>query len=170
MPPPAVDPVHRTSYTFTRQGETLTVTATFEAGAELPTHSHPRQQEVWWLESGTLEFHLDGTWTTITSGTGKITVPRGTVHGLRNTSGREAVGVAEATPALDLQEFLVESAAAARKGWIRRGGIPGSLTGARWAASFLDRFADQTVMTFPPPALQKLVRPLGRIGDPPRPF
>ncbi len=35
------------------------------------------------------------------------------------------------------------------------GRIPRSLKGARWAASFLERYRAETVMTFPPPLAQK---------------
>ena len=56
----------------------------------------------------------------------------------------------EVYPALGLQSFLEESAAAAREGLLRKGGIPRNLRGARWAAKFLARHRGETVMTFPP--------------------
>ena len=66
-------------------------------------------------------------------------------------------------PALDLQEFLTESAAAAREGLFMRGGIPRSLRGARWAASFLKKHRDNVVMTFPPRFVQSaMIALLGR--------
>ncbi len=36
-----------------------------------------------------------------------------------------------------------------------RGGIPRSLRGARWAASFLKRNRADVVMSFPPPFVQR---------------
>jgi hypothetical protein len=44
-----------------------------------------------------------------------------------------------------------------------RGGIPRSLRGARWAASFLKKHRDNVVMTFPPRFVQSaMIALLGR--------
>ena len=66
------------------------------------------------------------------------------------------------TPALGLQSFLEESAAAARDGLFMKGGIPKGLKGARWAADFLDRYGEETVMVFPPKFVQTATRALFR--------
>jgi len=66
-------------------------------------------------------------------------------------------------PALGLQSFLEESAAAGRDGLFMKGGIPRGLRGARWAAKFLKRHREETVMTFPPrPAQAAMIALLGR--------
>jgi hypothetical protein len=64
------------------------------------------------------------------------------------------------TPAGRLQEFLTESARAAREGLYNAGNLPTSFRGATWLAEFALRFRDETVMTSPPPALQRLTLPL----------
>ena len=38
-----------------------------------------------------------------------------------------------------------------------RGGIPRGLRGMRWAARFLARHGDETVMVFPPRPVQRLL-------------
>ena len=62
------------------------------------------------------------------------------------------------------RSFLTEASWAAREGLIRRGGIPGSVKGLGWAARFLERHSDHTVMSFPPPFAIKLMKPFRRIG------
>jgi hypothetical protein len=59
-----------------------------------------------------------------------------------------------------LEEFLVESARAAREGLYNSRNLPSSWQGAVWAAGFAQRFRDETVMTSPPPALQQVLLPL----------
>ena len=95
---------------------------------------------------------------------GSILVKPGTKHGLEST-GTEAHLRCHVVPALDLQGFLTESAAAAREGLFMRGGIPRSLRGARWAAGFLKKYRDDVVMTFPPRFVQSaMIALLGRSG------
>jgi hypothetical protein len=64
------------------------------------------------------------------------------------------------TPAGGLEEFLTESARAAREGLYNARNLPTGFRGATWLAEFALRFRDETVMTSPPPALQRLVLPL----------
>ena len=65
---------------------------------------------------------------------------------------------------MDLEEFLTESAWAAREGLFMKGGIPKSWRGAKWAAAFLAKHEEQTVMTFPPRFAQRMMKPLARLG------
>jgi quercetin dioxygenase-like cupin family protein len=160
-----VDPVHGVRYEFEQgEGDLLTVDSWMQDGGGLPKHYHPIQEEIWWVEEGEVSFHLDGEWRTLRPEDGKVVVPAGTVHGLENRSGAETHLRAEVRPPLDLQEFLTDSARAAREGLFMKGGIPKSWRGAKWAAGFLARHEDQTVMTFPPRFVQKAMRPLARLG------
>ena len=69
------------------------------------------------------------------------------------------------TPAGHLEEFLTDSARAAREGLYNARNLPTSLRGAGWIARFALQHRDETVMTSPPPALQRLLLPLAaRIG------
>lgn len=164
MNEPTVDPVHGVRYEFEQEGdELLTVDSWMQDGGGLPKHYHPVQEEIWWVVEGEVRFHLDGHWRTLRAEDGKVVVPPGTVHGLENKSGSETHLRAEVRPPLDLQEFLTDSARAAREGLFMKGGIPKSWRGAKWAAGFLARHEDQTVMTFPPRFAQKMMRPLARL-------
>ncbi len=154
------DPVHRVRYTFEHQGEDMLVETWMEAGGGLPKHYHPKQTETWWVISGEVTVHFDGEWKPFTPETGRIVVAPGIVHGFKNESGAEAHLGCEVSPALHLEDFLTESAEAARAGLFMKGGIPTSFKGARWAAGFLDRHGEETVLTFPPRFVQKAMKPL----------
>ena len=92
-----------------------------EDGGGLPKHYHPIQEETWWW--CTARF---ASTSTVPGGRfpedGKVVVRPGIVHGLENRSGAEA-HLREVRPPLDLQEFLTESAWAAREGLFMKGGI-----------------------------------------------
>lgn len=161
---PIVDPEHEVSYGFERRGANLFVASELRPGAILPKHKHPAQEEIWWVESGEVEIFIDGKWRRTNAASGKVVVEPGVVHGLRNRGSEPARLGTDVIPAMDLEEFLTEAAWAAREGLIKRGGVPGSLRGLGWAARFLRRHSDHTVMSFPPPFAIRLMRPFERIG------
>jgi quercetin dioxygenase-like cupin family protein len=162
MPAPVHDPVHRATYTFEPDGEDLWVETRLEPGGALPPHLHPHQEEHWSVVEGAVRFQLGSDKRVIGPADGTVLVAPGTKHGLEST-GAEAHLRCHVIPALDLQEFLTESAAAAREGLFMRGGIPRSLRGARWAAGFLKKHRDNVVMTFPPRFVQSaMIALLGR--------
>ena len=161
---PIVDPEHNVSYGFERRGDNLLVRSELRPGAILPKHKHPVQEEIWWVESGEVEIFIDGEWRPADAATGRVVVEPGVVHGLRNRGTEPARLGTDVIPAMDLEEFLTEAAWAAREGLIKRGGIPRSLKGLGWAARFLRRHSDDTVMSFPPPFVVRLMRPLERLG------
>ena len=154
------DPVHRVSYTFERDGENLWVNTRFEPGAHLPEHFHPASEERWAALDGTLRVKLDGTWRDLRPEDGPVAVLPNMRHELKNESGRTVEGRTECIPALHLEKFLIESARAAREGLFNKHNLPTSWRGAVWAADFSQRFRDETVMTSPPPAVQRIVSPL----------
>jgi quercetin dioxygenase-like cupin family protein len=154
------DPVHGVSYSFERDGENLWVHTWMEDGGHLPEHFHPQQEERWEVLEGTVRLKLDGTWKDLTPEDGPASVAANVRHELENTSGREAHLRTEVLPALRLEEFLIESARGAQEGLYNASNRPTSWRGAVWIADFSQRFRDETVMTSPPPALQKLVVPL----------
>jgi mannose-6-phosphate isomerase-like protein (cupin superfamily) len=162
MSAPAHDPVHRATYTFEPDGDDLWVETRLEPGGALPPHLHPRQEEHWSVLEGTVRFQLGSEKRVIGPADGTIVVVPGVKHGLEST-GAEAHLRCHVVPALELEEFLTESAAAAREGLFMRGGIPRGLRGARWAASFLKKHRDDVVMTFPPRFVQSaMIALLGR--------
>ena len=153
------DPLHRVSMSFERDGEDLWVTTWLQDGGHLPEHFHPTLDEYWEVLDGTAEVKVDGTWRTVTADDGIVVVGRNVRHELKNTSGREAHLRTRVTPAGSLQEFLTESAWAAREGLYDARAMPTSVRGALWIAEFAHRFRGETVMTSPPPALQRIVLP-----------
>jgi quercetin dioxygenase-like cupin family protein len=159
-PQPEVhDPVHKTSYAFEQRGESLWVYTWFEPGAHLPEHFHPSYEERWEAVEGTLRVKLAGAWRDRTAADGPVLVERNVRHAVRNESGREVLGRTEVTPPGRLVEFLTESARAAREGLYNARNLPTSWRGALWLADFADRFSDDSVVTSPPPALQRLLLP-----------
>src|SRR5919106_4018819 len=154
------DPIHRVAMAFEREGERLIVSTWLEPGGHLPEHFHPTLEERWEVLDGTVAFKLDGSWRDLTPEDGPVLVAPNVRHELRNTSGREARLRTEVIPPGGLEEFLTESARAAREGLYNARNLPTSFRGATWLAAFALRFRDETVMTSPPPAVQRVVLPL----------
>jgi mannose-6-phosphate isomerase-like protein (cupin superfamily) len=154
------DPVHRVSYSFRHKGADLWVYTWLEDGGHLPEHYHPSLEEHWETLEGAARVKLDGTWRDLLPADGPILVARNARHELRNESGEVARMRTRVTPAGRLEEFLVESARAAREGLYNDRNMPTGFRGATWIADFALRFRDETVMTSPPPALQRVVLPL----------
>jgi hypothetical protein len=103
---------------------------------------------------------LDGTWRDLVPSDGPVVVAPNVRHELKNESGSEARLQTEVIPAGRLEEFLTESARAARDGLYNARNMPTSWRGAVWVADFAQRFRDETVMTSPPPAVQRALTPL----------
>jgi quercetin dioxygenase-like cupin family protein len=163
MSEPIRDPVSRVRMSFEPEGENLIVSLWLEPGGGLPAHFHPRQEERWSVVEGTVRFRLGDDERVIGPDDGEIPVPPGTVHGLASASDREAKLRCLVIPALRLQSFLEESAAAGREGLFTPKGLPRGLRGARWAAKFLKRYRDETVFVSPPQFVQRaLFALLGR--------
>jgi quercetin dioxygenase-like cupin family protein len=155
MPEPVRDPVHRARYSFEPDGDEMIVDAWIEPGGGLPAHRHPRQEERWSVIEGEVRFQLGSEKRVITPADGEIVVAPDTKHALRSSGDRDAHLRCRVVPALGIEDFLTESAAAARDGLFMKGGIPRSLRGARWAATFLERHREDVVMEFPPRLLQR---------------
>jgi quercetin dioxygenase-like cupin family protein len=154
------DPIHRVAYSFRRDGESLWVETWLEDGGHLPEHFHPSLEERWETLEGVVRVKLDGTWRDLVPADGPVLVARNVRHELKNTSGRQAHLRTLVTPAGHLEEFLTESARAAREGLYTARNLPTSWRGALWIADFAQRFRDETVVCSPPPALQRVVLPL----------
>jgi quercetin dioxygenase-like cupin family protein len=153
------DPIHRVSYTFEREGDNLWVHSWLEDGGHLPEHFHPTLEERWETLEGVVRVKLDGTWRDLAAGDGPAVVAPNVRHELKNESGARATLRTEVLPAGRLEEFLIESARAAREGLYNARNLPTGWRGATWLAEFALRFRDETVMTSPPPALQRVMLP-----------
>ncbi len=154
------DPIHRASYSFRAEGENLWVDTWLEDGGHLPEHFHPSLEEHWQALDGSVRVKLDGTWRDLVPEDGAVLVAPNVRHELKNESGRLAHLRAEVIPAGRLQEFLTETARAAREGLYNSRNLPTSFRGAVWAADLAQRFRDETVMCSPPPAVQRIFVPL----------
>jgi quercetin dioxygenase-like cupin family protein len=154
------DPIHRTSYSFQAEGPNLWVFTWMEPGAHLPEHFHPSYEELWEALDGTARVKLNGSWRDLRPEDGPVLIARNVRHELANESGARVRLRTEVKPGGRLEEFLRESARAAQEGLYNERNMPTSLRGAVWAARFAQSFRDDTVMTFPPPALQRVVVPL----------
>ena len=159
------DPVSRVRQTFRTEGDSLVVDNWLEPGGSLPPHLHPQQEERWSVLDGEVLFRLGHDERTIGPEAGEMLVEPGVVHGLRNTSDREAHLRCFVTPPLRLQQFLTEAAEAGQQGLFTQKGRPRGLRGARWAASLLKRYRDETVFLFPPPFAQRVLIALLARGD-----
>src|SRR3954449_12314802 len=107
------DSVSRVRMSFQPDGENLIVDVWLEPEGGLPPHLHPRQEERWSVVEGTAGFRLGAEGRVTGPGAGAVPVPPQTVHGLKSVSDQEAHLRCVASPALRLQPFLEESAAAA---------------------------------------------------------
>jgi hypothetical protein len=103
---------------------------------------------------------VDGRWRELTPADGPVLVAPHARHELRDASGRDARMRTEVRPAGRLEEFLTESARAARDGLYNARSLPTGLRGAAWLSEFALRFSDETVMCSPPPVLQRVVLPV----------
>jgi quercetin dioxygenase-like cupin family protein len=154
------DPIHRVSYSFKRERDKLWVYTWLEDGGHLPEHFHPSLEERWETLEGKVRVKLDGTWRDLVPEDGPIVVAPNVRHELKNESGTDARLRTEVIPGGRLEEFLTESARAAREGLYNVRNLPTSLRGAGWLARFALRFRDETVMTSPPPAVQRVALPM----------
>lgn len=154
------DPIHRVSYTFERDGKNLWVNTWLQDGGHLPEHFHPVYVEYWEVLEGEIRIKLDGAWRALKPADGPVEVAINVRHELKNESGSEAKLRTHVQPAGKLEEFLTESARAANEGLYNARSLPTSWHGAVWLADFALRHMDETVMTSPPPAVQKAILPL----------
>jgi mannose-6-phosphate isomerase-like protein (cupin superfamily) len=158
------DPVLRQRYRFARDGDILRVDVWAEPGSAVPDHFHPRLEERWEVVEGTVTFRVDGDERPAGPGD-RLVAPAGVRHSFENTGSQPAYLLVEVEPPLMLQEFLEEGAALNRTGGFTERGIPKGLRPLLQGADFTQRYRDTTVLTFPPPAVQRILfTPLARLA------
>jgi quercetin dioxygenase-like cupin family protein len=81
-------------------------------------HYHPQQEETYEVLEGALEVSLDGRWRAVPAGE-SLTVPRGAVHGFRNSSAAPVRFINVHRPALGFQAHLETIDRLARSGKVR---------------------------------------------------
>jgi quercetin dioxygenase-like cupin family protein len=158
------DPVMRQRYRFSREGDVLRLELWADAGAGVPVHLHPQIEERFEVLEGQFTFRAGREKRHAGPGD-RLVVEAGVPHAFKNTGPGIGRFVAEIEPALNMQEFLEDSAALARAGMFLRPGIPKGLRGLLAAAEFAERYGDIYQQTFPPPVLQRmLLPPLARLA------
>lgn len=157
------DPVRRQRLGFHRDGDVLHAEVWAAPGSDVPAHYHPAQEERFEVLAGRVRFTINGK--RINGGPGtRLVAPADVTHSFRNTGDVEAHLRAEVEPALELQGFLEEAAALARAGRYTRRGLPRRPGAIVDLADLMVRYADTTVMAFPPRTIQRLtVSPLARL-------
>ena len=158
------DPVLRQRYRFHPEGDVLRVEIWAEPGSFVPDHMHPRSEERWEVLEGDVTFTVAGERLHPSPGE-RLAVAPGIRHAFENTGSTVARIVAEVEPALDLQAFLEDAAALGRAGRYTPRGLPKGPGALLDAAEFVERYRDTTVVSFPPPFLQRVVfPPLARLA------
>jgi mannose-6-phosphate isomerase-like protein (cupin superfamily) len=160
------DPVQRYRYRFEPQeGDLLRIEVWAEPGGGVSIeHFHPRTEERWEILMGEVTFKVDGEKRTAGPGERVVAPPRAR-HSFENTGPTEAHMRVEAEPAQDLQAFLEEAAALAQAGMYTRKGRPRGFRGIVQGAAFAERHKQTTVVTSPPPVLQRILfPPLARLA------
>ena len=156
------DPVRRQRLGFHRDGDVLHAEVWAAPKGDVPAHYHPAQEERFEVLAGTMRFTINGKRINAGPGT-RVVAPVGARHSFRNTGETEAHLLVEVEPALELQGFLEEAAALARAGRYTRHGLPRRPGAIVELADLMVRYADTTVMAFPPLAVQRLTMwPLAR--------
>jgi mannose-6-phosphate isomerase-like protein (cupin superfamily) len=152
------DPVLKQRYRFTRAGDTLSVEAWVDPGGGVTPHVHPTMEERFTVFDGEIEFLVGRRWEKRAA----VVVPAGTRHAYRNASSRPAHMVAEAEPALELEEFLTEIAALAHARRFTRKGLPTSLRAIPELAAVAQRYRETVELETP---LRPLIPLAARFGS-----
>ena len=162
MPHLVHDPVRRQRLAFSRQGNVLHAEVFAAPGGDVPPHYHPAQEERFEVLAGHVRFDVAGR--RIEGGPGtRVIALAGAKHAFRNVGQQEAHLRVEVEPALALQDFLEEAAALARARRYTRRGLPRRPRALVELADLMVRYADTTVMAFPPRIVQRLLlAPLAR--------
>ena len=114
------DPVLKQRYRFSREGDVLTVEAWVEPGGGVTPHVHPSMEERFTVLDGEIEFLVGRRW----QARPEVVVPAGTRHAYRNVSAAPAHLVCEATPPMELEQFLTDVALLAGERKFTRRGLP----------------------------------------------
>jgi mannose-6-phosphate isomerase-like protein (cupin superfamily) len=107
-------------------GAYVEMDVTAQPGSETLIHYHPEQEETYQVLEGTLEVFRDDRWRAVPADE-SLTVPRGAVHGFRNTSEMPVRFLNVHRPALAFQEHLETLDRLSRAGKIRGTKDPRSL-------------------------------------------
>lgn len=142
-------------------GDRLLIRLEVAPGTRVPLHSHDRIEETFEIVEGEAEVEVDAR--VFESGSGRVTVAPGQVHGFRNTSQRPAVISGSGSPAAETEYFLRMVFALSGDGYIP---IPGRGMPKRplVAAVFLHRSGQNVAPRMPRPIYRVLIAALAALG------
>jgi quercetin dioxygenase-like cupin family protein len=138
-------------------GAYVEMDVTAQPGSETLIHYHPEQEETYQVLEGTLEVFRDDRWRAVPAEE-SLTVPRGAVHGFRNTSEMPVRFLNVHRPALAFQKHLETLDRLSRAGKIRGTKDPRSLI--YMSMSAVEHRPDVTVK--PPQWMMKALAFVGR--------
>lgn len=138
-------------------GAYVEMDVTAEPSSGTMIHYHPEQEETYRVLEGTLEVLRDDRWRAVPAGE-SLTVPRGAVHGFRNTSEASVRFLNVHRPALAFQEHLETLDRLTRAGKIR--GTKDLRSLIYMSMSATEHRPDVTVK--PPPWVAKALAFVGR--------
>lgn len=115
-----------TTPTAATNGDYVEMDVTAEPGSQTIIHYHPEQEESYDVLNGTLEVFRDGRWQPVPAGQ-SLVVPRGAVHGFRNSSGAPVRFRNLHRPALGFQAHMETLDRLSQAGKIRSAKNPRSL-------------------------------------------
>jgi len=139
----------------------LSVQAEFAPGAWSGQHVHPHQEESYEVLSGNLDVFQDGLWRCLQQGE-TVRIPKGTVHGFRNSTKTATRAMNTHDPGLRTQEYWERMEQLIRQGRVT--GMSGLRNGV-YLSLLLMEFRREVVSVRPPDwflwALAKLGAALG---------
>jgi mannose-6-phosphate isomerase-like protein (cupin superfamily) len=125
-----------------------------------PLHVHPEAEERYAIESGTLDVCVGGQWRKLTAGE-SVTVPAGTPHTLKNSSGAEVRMVNVHKPAQDFERFFRRLHALAASGMVKL--PPKGLKSVVLLSMLFTEHPREIFSVKPPRAVMKVMALLGRM-------
>jgi mannose-6-phosphate isomerase-like protein (cupin superfamily) len=150
------DVTHTTDDTAGGYFEAVNVLLAHFAGP--PLHAHPHAEESYAVTEGTLDVCVGGTRRRLNAGE-SVTVPPGTPHTLRNTSGAQVRLVNRHAPALDFERFFRRMHAMAAAGEIT---LPPRSFGSLVRISMLFVDHEREIVSIKPP--RAVMRGIARLG------
>lgn len=126
-------------------------------------HVHPRQEERFDVQRGTLGVRIDGDEWTATPGT-RFSVPPETPHTVWNDGDTEVYAVVELRPALRIEAFFETMFGLARDGETDQRGIPNPLQSAVLLSEYHEEIRPPDVPFRAVAAFASILAPIGRLA------
>jgi mannose-6-phosphate isomerase-like protein (cupin superfamily) len=145
--------------TTTLKDTPITMECEFFPNAQSGLHIHPHQDEEFQILSGALDVWLNGQWQQLSTGQ-KITIPKGSPHEFRNTSGEVVRLINTHTPGLRFREYMEGIERLIRENKITgMGGFKNTL----YLSRYVVEYNDVLILVKPPYPLVKLAARLASL-------